>query len=37
VLHFQPQGVASTGFHTLNVSIAGKPNYIVTARRGYVR
>ncbi len=37
VLHFQPQGVASTGFHTLNVSITGKPKYIVTARRGYVR
>jgi VWFA-related protein len=37
VLHFQPQGVAQTGFHTLEVAVVGKPDYTVVARRGYVR
>jgi VWFA-related protein len=37
VLHFQPGGVPTTGFHTLDVSVAGKPGYTVKARRGYFR
>lgn len=37
VLHYQPQGVSGTGFHTLEVAVKDKPGYTVTARRGYVR
>jgi VWFA-related protein len=35
VLHFTPTGVERTGFHTLKVSVKGKPNATITARRGY--
>jgi VWFA-related protein len=34
VLHFTPRGVASEGFHTLDVKVA-RPDVIVQARRGY--
>jgi VWFA-related protein len=36
VLHFQPEHSGS-GFRTLQVSVRGKPDYTVTARRGYFR
>lgn len=35
VLHFTPTGVERTGFHTLKVSVKGKPKATITARRGY--
>jgi VWFA-related protein len=35
VLHFTPTGVERAGFHTLKVSVKGKPKLTITARRGY--
>jgi VWFA-related protein len=35
VLHFTPAGVERTGFHTLKVTVKGKPKATITARRGY--
>jgi hypothetical protein len=35
VLHFTPTGVERAGFHTLEVTIKGRPRLTVTARRGY--
>jgi VWFA-related protein len=35
VLHFTPAGVERTGFHTLKVTIKGRPKLAITARRGY--
>jgi VWFA-related protein len=35
VLHFQPAGVAPTGWHELTVTVARKGKFTVHARRGY--
>jgi VWFA-related protein len=35
VLHFNPTGVERAGFHTLKVSVKGRPKTTITARRGY--
>lgn len=37
VLTFVPTGVAASGWHTIEVSIRGRTNYEVLARRGYWR
>jgi VWFA-related protein len=37
VLHFIPTGVETKGFHALTVSVRGKEDYVVKARRGYFR
>lgn len=37
VLHFIPTGVDTKGFHTLAVTVRGKNDFVVKARRGYFR
>jgi tetratricopeptide (TPR) repeat protein len=35
VLRYSPQGVARTGWHTINVTVPRSRNYVIRARKGY--